>query len=191
MRPVVEKRDKSAQVKFGSVNVSSRYKKPALGPNDLAVYVVPIKNFGFVGVGFGTSGRPHNAAGLTTYVGDKVCSEIYLGEEVSANSVGELITVERMTNADQGVFVKKRFSVRFAANLIFHELQHNVTPNWDENKLHGINGVNIGKESVGENSMQSEKDIKIVVENVDAANAKQTQWLGAWEYLISQGWSPQ
>lgn len=191
LKPVVDKRDASAKTKtkFGDVNVYSRFTKPTVGADDLAVYVVPVKNFGFVGVGFGSSGRPHNAAGLTTYSGNQVCSEIYLGEEVSANSPGEVIKVERMTNDIKGVRVKKRFSTRLAANLIFHELQHNVTPNWDENKLHGISDVSIGKESVGENSMQSEKDVKIIAENVDVG--KQRQWTGAWEWLTSNGWAPQ
>ncbi len=191
MRPVVERRDKAHKHKLGSVSVSNRYTRPPVGARDLAAYIVPAKNYGFVGVGFGSGGREDSSGGLTTYDGGQVCSEVYLGEEVSGGSNAELIKVERMTNTAKGVYVDKRRAPKFVAKIVFHELLHNVTPLWNETKLHHTGGVSIGLEGVGSNSAQSDKDISILADNLDAAVARQRQWVGAWDYLISDGWPPQ
>ena len=136
MQPVVAKRDADKKVKYGSVVVHNRYIKPTIGPNDLAVYVVPTKEFGFVGVSFGSGMRKHGD-GLTTHKSGQACSEIYLGRQVVKTSGTLLIKADRLTNEDKGVHVLDRYSPQGAANLVFHELLHNVTPTWNEYKLHG------------------------------------------------------
>ena len=99
MEPVVAKRDEGKKVKYGHVHVHSRYIKPPIGPNDLAVYVVPTKEFGFVGVSFGNGMREHGD-GLTTHKSGQACSEIYLGRQVvkTPTNGAVLIKADRLTN---------------------------------------------------------------------------------------------
>ncbi len=179
MEPVVAKRDEGKKVKYGHVHVHSRYIKPTIGPNDLAVYVVPAKEFGFVGVSFGNGMREHGD-GLTTHKSGQACSEIYLGRQVvkTPTNGAVLIKADRLTNEHKGVWVNERYTPQTAANLVFHELLHNVTPSWDEYQLHGTAKVSLGQESVSHNTPQSGKDIEILAEHMQ--KVKHTQWTGAW-----------
>ena len=183
MEPVVKKRDAGSKNKFGTVLVNSRYTMPPVGPRDLAVYVVPVRDCGFVGVAFGSGGREH-AGGLTTHDEGKACSEVYLGEEISGSG-GVLITAERVKNDNNGYRVEMRFEPQLVAKAVFHELMHNVTPLWHVEKLHHISGVSLGKEEIASNFPQSNKDVEILAGNMD--KSKHTQWTGAWAWLISEG----
>lgn len=188
MDPVVKKRDAVSKNKFGSVVVTNRYTKPPIGARDLAVYVLPVKDCGFVGVAFGSGGRPH-AGGLTTHDKGEACSEIYLGERISGTN-GVLIKADRITNPEKGFYVKSRHDPKLAANLIFHELMHNVTPKWDEHKLHRTGGVSLGKEEINGSFPQSSKDVEILAGYMDSS--KHSQWTGAWAWMITkQGFTPQ
>lgn len=125
-----------------------------------------------------SGGRP-DSGGLTVHKGKQVCSEVYLGEEIVQSSVAKFISVERMTNPEKGVYVKERWEPSYVARLIYHELLHNVTPQWSEETLHGKKGVSIGKEGPARSAPQSGKDIEILATHMDTAG--NTQWTGGFD----------
>ncbi|MEE4376634.1 MAG: hypothetical protein V2J55_03865 [Candidatus Competibacteraceae bacterium] len=177
--PVINKFDESHKNhKLNTVNCNSRFDKPAIGPNDLVIYVVPAPNFGFVGVDFGTGGRAH-AAGLTMQYGGQVCSEVYVSDG-QINGEGVKLRVDRMSNEPPVINVKNKRDPELLARVIFHEALHNLT-GFGDHKLHNASGVEIGQASVSAAMEPSLKDKQLMANNL--LNKKANQWKGGWEAL--------
>ncbi|MBL8253940.1 MAG: hypothetical protein JNJ76_10090 [Candidatus Competibacter sp.] len=184
IKPVVNIYDSNSKnkVKFGSVSVSNRYTIPPITARDLAIYVVPAPNFGFVGTDFGESGHRVDAGGLTSApVGGQCCSEAYVGDAEIVGTAGEFIQVDAMDKNPQGVYVKNKASPMQLAKVIYHELMHYVTPKWSAEKLHGYPGVSLGKEKTEEYARQSEADKKILADHLTSHGLR--FWTGAWEVI--------
>ncbi|NJN47598.1 MAG: hypothetical protein HC808_15230 [Candidatus Competibacteraceae bacterium] len=184
--PVIKKFDESHKNrKFNTVNCNSRFDKPAIGPNDLVVYVVPAPNFGFVGVDFGEGGREH-AAGLTLPYGGQVCSEVYVSDG-QINGEGVKLRVDRMSAEPPVINVNTKRSAALLARLVFHEALHNKT-GYGDHKLHNSKGVVIGKEEITSATLDpSPKDIELMADHL--LNKKTSQWKGGWE-AVNNRWGP-
>lgn len=188
MKPVVNLYDsKNKGAKFDSVLVSNRYTIPPITAKDLAVYVVPTPNYGFVGTDFGESGHRKDAGGLTSEPsGGQSCSEAYVGDEEIAGTNGEFIQVDALEKNPKGVYVNRKASPMLLAKVIYHELMHYVTPRWSEEKLHSYKGVSLGKDVTYEYAPQSEVDIKILADHLTSHG--QRFWTGAWEAMRGRGY---
>ncbi|GJM44193.1 MAG: hypothetical protein DHS20C21_10350 [Gemmatimonadota bacterium] len=117
--------------KFGNAVVQWTSRKPALAPSDLMVYFVEGPEDSVVKEltkNLGPSG--------TTYIGQQVASEVYLGGH------GFTPTAETL------------------GKLAIHELMHNVTKMGES--LHRVPGVSIGKESISSETEPSSADTKLV-----------------------------
>ncbi len=189
MKPVIKLYDSNSKnkAKFGSVVVTNRYTKPPITSKDLAVYVVPTPNYGFVGTDFGESGHEAEAAGLTL-PGPKgqSCSEVYVGDQEIAGTSGEFIRIDALENASKGILVEKKASPKFLAKCIYHELMHYVTPRWDGPTLHRKSGVSLGQAVINEITPQSDEDIKILADHLTSHG--QQFWTGAWDAMRARGY---
>ena len=182
MKPVVGLYDANNKVKFGSVSVNNRYTIPPITARDLAIYVVPTRNYGFVGTDFGKSGHRKDAGGLTSPPsGGQSCSEAYVGDEEIAGTNGEFIQVDTLEKNPKGVYVNRKASPMLLAKVIYHELMH-----WSEEKLHSYKGVSLGKDVTYEYAPQSEVDIKILADHLTSHG--QRFWTGAWEAMRGRGY---
>ena len=187
MKPVVGLYDANNKVKFGSVSVNNRYTIPPITARDLATYVVPTPNYGFVGTDFGKSGHRKDAGGLTSPPsGGQSCSEVFVGDEEFVGADGEFIRVDTLERNPKGVFVNKKAPPTFLAKVIYHELMHYVTPKWSAEKLHDYKGVSLGKAVTNEYAPQSETDVNILADHLTKHG--QRFWTGAWEAMRTRGY---
>lgn len=182
LKPVVSLYDKNP-----SVSVNNRYTIPPITAKDLAIYLVPTPNYGFIGTDFGESGHRTDTAGLTSPgPSGQSCSEAYVGDKEIVGTTGEFIRVDTLNKNPQGVFVNKKTPPAFLAKIVYHELMHYVTPTWSEDKLHNHKGVSLGKAATNELSQQSETDIKILSDHLTSHG--QRFWTGAWDALRERGY---
>lgn len=173
--PVIERHDSKHKRKLDTVRCTSRFTRPAIGPTDLIVYVVPAPSYGFVGVDFGTGGRV-DAGGLTLPYGGQVCSEAYVADAV-VSSVGVKLRVDRLSLDPPLIDVDQKRDPSLMAKLIYHEALHNRT-GYGNRKLHNTSGVSLGQATISPTHAQSKKDIELMASYL--LHAKPTQWTGGW-----------
>ncbi|MEM6469085.1 MAG: hypothetical protein AAF802_05905 [Planctomycetota bacterium] len=180
-QPVVKEKKFKSHHQFRSVTCNSTFKRPKLGRWDVAVYVVPVQNFGFVGVDFGLCSNPDfmdehfdwcgrpKAGGLTELAKGSACSEVYVADAFVENGSQKLV-IDRM---DEPVWnVDRRRTTNHLANLVYHEIMHNIMVK----DFHHAPKVRLGREFPPEDGVASEGDSMIIAEHIGSSK-RRDQWL--------------
>lgn len=190
-RPAIAEFDKTnGKRKLHNVRCASTPTLPAIGPQDLLIYVVPTRDFGFGGVDFGSTeeGRPQDNAGLTVATAGQVCSEVFVADNIISGS-GVTLRADFLTTKPPEIEVNVKRDPGFMAKTIYHEALHNRTGMADS--LHAKSGLSIGRAAIGPADTLSTADKKLMAKHllrgtVPGKRGSETQWTGGWSAVAQR-----
>ena len=182
LRPVVELFDeRNPRNRLHNVSVRSSFDPMPVTGDDLLVYVVPTRLFGFVGVDFASElGGREDADGLTGFTAGEVCSEAYAAEPDLVGGDEQKLRVDRLTTEGNLLGVESRRDPSCLAKVIFHEFMHNRSGQGD--RMHDNPELTIGR-SVDCRQDVSPADRAFLADHLrrDPRNRRwRQQWTGGW-----------